>query len=66
LNNRAGTAQPNINAQQYSSFEIPLPPLAEQQRIVTEIEQIECEIAQLEAELANIPAQKEAILKKYL
>ncbi len=66
LNNRAGTAQPNINAQQYSSFEIPLPPLSEQQRIVTEIEQIEWEISRLEIELANIPAQKEAILKKYL
>ncbi len=47
-------------------IKIPLPPLSEQQRIVNEIEQIEWEISRLKIELANIPAQKEAILKKYL
>ena len=48
------------------NIKISLPPLAEQQRIVTEIEQIETEIGTLESELASIPVQKEAILKKYL
>lgn len=66
LEMRTWTAQPNINAQQYSSFDIPLPPLSEQQDIVAEIEKIEAEIATLEMELASIPAQKEAILRKYL
>ena len=47
-------------------IKITLPPLAEQQRIVTEIEKIETEIGTLESELASIPVQKEAILKKYL
>lgn len=66
LEKRQWTAQPNINAQQFSSFEIPLPPLTDQQKIVKEIETIEKEITKLEAELAQIPAQKESILKKYL
>jgi type I restriction enzyme M protein len=64
--NQFWATTPQLTVPQISDFKIPLPPLAEQQRIVTEIEQIEWEITQLEAELANIPAQKEAILKKYL
>ncbi|MGL4908872.1 MAG: restriction endonuclease subunit S, partial [Bacteroidales bacterium] len=32
---KSAGAQPNINAKQYSGFEIPLPPLAEQERIVS-------------------------------
>ena len=63
---RKGAAQPNINAQQYSSFEIPLPSLQEQQKIVAQIEQMESQIASLEKELEAIPKQKEEILNKYL
>lgn len=66
LEKRIGTAQPNINAQQYSSFEIPLPSLSEQQKIVAEIENIESRITALEKEITEIPKQKDAILKKYL
>ncbi len=47
-------------------IKIPLPPLSEQEKIVAEIEIIESEIAKLEEQIADIPAQKEAILKKYL
>lgn len=63
---RKGVAQPNINAQQYASFEIPLPPLAEQEKVVAEIEKLESQIKTLETNLEAIPAKKEAILKKYL
>ncbi|MFH1096983.1 MAG: restriction endonuclease subunit S [Candidatus Desantisbacteria bacterium] len=66
LGMRSGTAQPNINAQQYSSFEIPVLPLSEQQKIVSEIEKIEEKINQLEKEIVAIPNQKEAVLRKYL
>ncbi len=62
----AGATYLEISKTQISAYKIPLPPLSEQQRIVTEIEQIDVEISVLESELANIPAQKEAILKKYL
>ncbi|SFI39336.1 type I restriction enzyme, S subunit [Treponema bryantii] len=33
-NSQAVAAQPNVNAEKYSNFEIPLPPLEEQKRIV--------------------------------
>lgn len=48
------------------NYKIPLPPLSEQQKIVSEIEKIEAKIKILETEIAEIPKQKEAILKKYL
>lgn len=63
---RSGTAQPNINAQQYSAFEIPLPSLQDQQQIVAKIEEIEVRIAVLENQLESIPQQKEAVLRKHL
>lgn len=48
------------------NFEIPVPPLSEQEKIVSEIEKIEAEIKALENEIAGIPKQKEEILKVYL
>jgi type I restriction enzyme M protein len=50
----------------YENLEIPLPPLSEQQRIVSKIETIETQITELERQLAEIPKQKENILTKYL
>jgi type I restriction enzyme M protein len=55
-----------ITKQQLEDFKIPLPSLAEQQKIVSEIEKIEEKINVLEKEIAEIPKQKEAVLKKYL
>ncbi|MGB1315943.1 MAG: restriction endonuclease subunit S, partial [Chitinophagales bacterium] len=51
---------------QLEEFKIPVPPINEQQKIVSEIEKIETKIALLEKEIAAIPNQKEAVLKKYL
>lgn len=55
-----------ITKQQLEDFKIPLPPLSEQQKIVSEIEKIESKIKKLETEIAEIPKLKDAILKKYL
>lgn len=66
LSMRSGTAQPNINAKQYSSFEIPIPPLPQQQKLVSEIEKIENEIAKQQKIIDKIPILKNEILKKYL
>lgn len=55
-----------ITKQQLEDFKIPLPPLSEQQKIVSEIEKIEEKISVLETEINSIPQQKEAVLKKYL
>jgi type I restriction enzyme M protein len=61
-----GQAQPKLNQQNLNNIKIPLPPLSEQQKIVSEIEKIELKIAILETEIAEIPKLKEAVLKKYL
>ena len=44
-----GTGQPNVNGQSLSRLIIPLPPLAEQKRIVTKIEELFAEIDKLKA-----------------
>jgi len=64
--NQFGANIPQLTVPQLSSFEIPLPSLSEQQKIVSEIEKIETEITELEQHLGEIPKQKETVLKKYL
>lgn len=63
---RRGLAQPNINAQQFASFQIPVPPLAEQSRIVSEVEGYEAEIAVARTVLSAAADRKRAIMKKWL
>jgi restriction endonuclease S subunit len=61
-----GAGVPGLNRNDaYSQF-IPLPPLSEQQKIVSEIEKIEAEIQNLQKLSEQTAAQKEACLKKYL
>ena len=62
----SSTSREALTKQQLEDFKIPLPPISEQQKIVSEIEKIEAKIKVLETEIAAIPKQKEAILKKYL
>ena len=57
---------PKLAIKRIETIEIPLPSLPEQKKIVSKIEKIEKQIAGLETEIAAIPAQKEAVLKKYL
>ncbi|GHT40428.1 restriction endonuclease [Bacteroidia bacterium] len=61
-----GTGVPGLNRNDAYAKDINLPPLSEQQKIVSEIEKIETQISELEQQLATIPKQKEEILKKYL
>lgn len=65
-NNAYGTIFDAITTKTFDLIKIPLPSLSEQENIVDEIESIEAQIAELENEIKAIPAQKEAILKKYL
>ncbi len=61
-----GTSRQAITKLQLEEFKIPLPPLKDQEKIVSEIEKIEKKIQTLEKQIAEIPKQKEATLKKYL
>jgi type I restriction enzyme S subunit len=49
----AGTGQPNVNGQALGRLAIPLPPLAEQLRIVGKVEQLMALVDELEAQLAE-------------
>lgn len=62
----SGSNIKSLNQTLLSNIKIPLPPLSEQQKIVSEIEKVEAQIALLETQIAEIPKQKEAVLKKYL
>lgn len=61
-----GTAQPGLSVENLKSVSIQVPPLSEQQKIVSEIEKTEAKIKVFNTEIDEIPKQKEAILKKYL
>ena len=63
---RHGTSQPNLNAKDVADFEIPVPSIADQQRIVSQVEQYEAEIRKAQAIMDGCAAKKKAILDKYL
>lgn len=66
MNESGGSNIKSLNQTLLSSIKIPLPPISEQQKIVSQITKIENKIADLEDEIAKIPQEKEAVLKKYL
>lgn len=46
-------------------MKIPVPPIEEQKRMVSELEKYEAKIAQAQALMASAPVHKQEILKKY-
>ena len=50
----------------YANLDVPVPPLADQQKLVTEIEALERDIASAQAVIAAAPAKKQAIMQRYL
>lgn len=58
--------QNNINATKMRNIKIPVPTLAEQRRIVAEVEAEQRAITAAEAVIAAAPARKQAILERYL
>lgn len=58
--------QANINATIMRNIKVPVPSLAEQQRLVAEIETLERTIAAAQAVIAAAPAKKQAIMQRYL
>ena len=57
---------PGINRNDIYQLEIPKISFAEQERIVDQIEALEAQIAQAQKVIDDAPAQKQAILQKYL
>lgn len=55
-----------ITKVELEEFKIPVPPLAEQEKIVQQIEILETQIAQAQKIIDDAPQQKQAILQKYL
>jgi type I restriction enzyme S subunit len=63
---QGGSSQPNINAAQYSDYQIPLPSIKEQERVIAEIGVLEKQITEAEKRLSQAAEQKNEILRKYL
>lgn len=59
LAHRSGTAQPNINAQQYSSFKLPLAPVDIQEKIVVECDAIDNEVEEARKQIAKSKSEIE-------
>jgi type I restriction enzyme S subunit len=62
LSSRVVSAQPNISLTDVRRFMIPLPPLAEQKRIVAKVDELMAIVDTLEAELTNSRALAERLL----
>ncbi len=58
--------QININATKMRNIKVPVPPMAEQKRLVAKVQALEKKIADAQAVIAAAPARKQAILQRYL
>ncbi len=58
--------QANINATIMRNIKVPVLPLAEQHRLVGEVEELEKSIAESQAIIAAAPAKKQAVMQRYL
>ena len=62
LSSRVVTAQPNISLTDARGFPVPVPPLAEQRRIVAKVDQLMALVDRLETQLAASRAAAEQLL----
>ena len=61
-----GVAQPGLSVSNLDNIVLNIPSLAEQEKIVEQIEALEAQIAQAQKVIDDAPQQKQAILQKYL
>ena len=60
------SSYPSINESDIKNYQIPVPPLGIQQRLVAEVDQLEGEITQAQAVIDKATERKNAILTSYL
>jgi type I restriction enzyme M protein len=60
-----GQAQPHVYTEDLANIKLPLPPLAEQKKIVKEIENIETEISEAQKIIDDMSVRKKKVLEKY-
>ncbi|WP_165381736.1 restriction endonuclease subunit S [Avibacterium paragallinarum] len=61
-----GSVIPRIYNNNLGNVEIPVPDLATQEKIISEVSEIEAKIAELQTQMADTEAKKKAILNQYL
>ena len=61
-----GSNYPAINATDLSQIEIPLPPLAEQEKIAEILSEVDNGITLLEQKLESLKSQKRGLMQKLL
>lgn len=66
MEGKKGVKMPRGDKNMIPNFTIPVPPLAEQQKIVEQISALEEQIASAKKIIAEVPARKQAILDKWL
>jgi len=66
LSSRVVTAQPNISLTDVREFSVPLPPYAEQQRIVTKVNELMALCGELESQITNTTATRQQLLEATL
>jgi type I restriction enzyme S subunit len=64
--NSAGGPQPNLNGQKIKEVLVPLPPLAEQRRIVAKVDELMAVCDRLEAQLTTAQAVRRRLLESVL
>ena len=64
--NTTKVAQPNINAKNLAAIMVPLPPLAEQQRIVAKVDELMALCDRLEAQLTTTQTESRRLLEAVL
>lgn len=66
MEGKKGVKMPRGNKEDIQKYRIPIPPIEEQKRIVSQIEALELEITNARNLIENAASEKQAILNKYL
>ena len=66
MEGKKGVKMPRGNRDDIQQYRIPIPPIEEQKRIVSQIEALELEAAKARHLIENAAREKQAVLDRYL